>query len=53
MNKNNIYLLQNKSNNIYIFFKVSIMHIFIYTNNILHLLQNNTDKRFLVFKDKA
>ena len=32
---------------IYIFFKitltkVSIMHIFIYTNNILDLLQNNT-----------
>ena len=43
---------------IYIFFKltlskVSIMHIFICTNNILYLLQNNTKKTFLLFKTQG
>ena len=42
-NKNNIYLLQITP------IKVSIMHIFLCTNNILYLYQNNTKKKILGF----
>ena len=66
-NKDNFYLLKNNTNKdynfniykniyMYIFFKltlskVSILHIFICTNNILYLLQNNTKKNILAFQN--
>ena len=66
-NKDNFYLLKNNTNKdynfniykniyMYIFFKltlskVSILHTFICTNNILYLLQNNTKKNILAFQN--
>ena len=56
-NKDNFYLLQDNTNKDYNAkvapTKVSLLHIFMCTNNILYLLQNNTKKRFLLFKTQG
>ena len=56
-NKDNFYLLQNNTNKDYNAkvapTKVSLRQIFMCTNNILYLLQNNIKKRFLLFKTQG